>query len=74
MGTQKKKLAYREEHVAKKKVVTLKVLFESNINGVIEGIADVGMLSLPPFKRYSLCSQVKASLLTQRGRTVGTKD
>ena len=41
--------------VAKKKGVMLKMKFESNINGVIEKIADLGM-SLPPYERRHMCS------------------
>ena len=59
MGTQKRKLVNQDENVAKKKVVTLEVKFESNINGVIEGIADLATI-----KRLYICSHrclVKAS-------------
>lgn len=68
MGSQKRKLANKNESVTKKKVVMLKAKFESNINGVIEGIADLGMLFLPPYESY-MCSHrcpVKTSLFTQR--------
>lgn len=50
MSTLKRKLANKDESVAKKKVVTLKVKYESNINGVIEGITNQGLLTLPPFQ------------------------
>lgn len=43
----------KDECTAEKEVIILEVKFESNRNGVVGGIADLALLSLPPFK--TLC-------------------
>lgn len=43
--------------------------FGWNINGVIEDVDDHGKFTLPPFKKYWICSQrnlVKSSILVRK--------
>ena len=68
MSTQKRKLANKYESVAKKKVVMLEVKCESNINAVIEGIADRRMLTLSPIQILHLQPQMPG-----KGKLIDTK-